>query len=70
LDEEIIEVFGRLGVLGKLCSKSELLTQRVAFVHKAIETDFFRSRIKTVLFSRKDAQNVQKSAKNDQKSAL
>jgi hypothetical protein len=47
---------GRVGVPGKLCSKSELLTQRVAFVHKAIETAFFRSRLKTVLVSRKDAQ--------------
>ncbi len=53
-------ILSRLGVLGKLCSKSELLTQRPAFVHKAIETAFFRSRLKTVLVSRKDAQNVQK----------
>jgi len=53
---EIIEVFSRLGVLGRLCSKSELLTQRLAFVHKAIEMAFFRSRVKTVLVSRKDAQ--------------
>jgi hypothetical protein len=60
LATEDTEVFGRLGVLGKLCSKSELLTQSLAFVHKAIETAFFRSRVKTVLFSRKDAQNVQK----------
>ncbi len=67
---EITEVFGRLGVLGILCSKSELLTQRLTFVHKAIETALFRSQRKTVLFSRKDAQNAQKSAKNDQKSAL
>jgi hypothetical protein len=41
--------------LGKLCSKRELLTQRLAFVHKAIETAFFRSRVKTVLISCKDA---------------
>jgi hypothetical protein len=67
---EIIEVFGWLCVLGKLCSKSELLTQRLAFAHKAIEMAFFRSQLKTVPFSRKDAQNVQKSAKNDQKGVL
>jgi hypothetical protein len=60
LDAEIAEVFGRLSVLDKLCSKSELLTQRVAFVHRAIETAFFRSRLKMGLVSRKDAQNVQK----------
>jgi len=70
LATEITEVFGRLGVLGKLCSESELLTQRVAFGHKAIEMAFFKSRIKTVLVSRKDAQNAQKLTKNDQKSAF
>jgi hypothetical protein len=53
---EDTEVFGRLGVPGKLCSKSELLTQRLAFVHKAIEMAFFKSQLKTVLLSRKDAQ--------------
>ena len=31
---------------------------------------FFISRVKTVLFSHKDAQNAQKLAKNDQKSVL
>jgi hypothetical protein len=36
------------------------LSQVIAFVHKAIETAFFKSRVKTVLISRKDAQNVQK----------
>jgi hypothetical protein len=45
LATEDTEVFGRLGVLDKLCSKSELLTQRVAFVHKAIKTAFFISRL-------------------------
>jgi hypothetical protein len=51
LAREITEVFGRLGVLGKLCSESELLTQRLTFVHKAIETAFFRSQLRTVLVS-------------------
>jgi hypothetical protein len=46
------------------------LPKRLAIVHKAIETAFFRSQLKTALFSRKDAQNVQKLAKNDQKSVL
>jgi hypothetical protein len=53
---EIIEVFSRLGVLGKLCSISELLTQRLALVHKAIEMAIFGSRVKTVLVSHKNAQ--------------
>jgi hypothetical protein len=35
------EVFSQLGVLGKLCSESELSPQRLAFVHKAIEMAFF-----------------------------
>jgi hypothetical protein len=48
---ENTEVFGRLGVLGKLCSKSELLAQRLAFVHKAIKMAFFRSRLKTINFN-------------------
>ena len=53
---EIAEVFGRLCVRGKFCSKSKLLPQSIAFVHKAIETAFFRSQLKTVLICRKDAQ--------------
>jgi hypothetical protein len=56
LDTEIIEVFGRLCVLSKFCSKSELLTQRLAFAHKAIEMAFFKSWPTTVLISRKDVQ--------------
>jgi hypothetical protein len=70
LDAEIVEVFGQLGVLGKFCSKSELLTQKLAFFQKAMKMAFFKSRVKTVLFGRKDAQNAQKSAKNDEKSVL
>ncbi|HUU20758.1 MAG TPA: hypothetical protein VMW72_26665, partial [Sedimentisphaerales bacterium] len=44
--------FSQLGVLGKLCSESELSPQRLAFVHKAIETAFFRSWLRTVLVRR------------------
>jgi len=40
--------FSQLGVLGKLCSESELSPQRLAFVHKAIEMAFFRSWLRTV----------------------
>jgi len=46
------------------------LSQVIAFVHKVIKMTFSRSWLKTVIVSRKDAQNAQKSAKNDQKSAL
>jgi hypothetical protein len=41
--------FSQLGVLGKLCSESELSPQRLAFVQKAIETAFLRSWLRTVL---------------------
>jgi hypothetical protein len=51
LAAEIAEAFSWPGVLGKLCSKSELLTQRLAFVHKAIKMAFFRGRLKTINFN-------------------
>ena len=39
----------------------QALSQILAFIHKAIEMAFFRSRLKTVLVSRKNAQKTQRN---------
>jgi len=67
LGTENTEVFSQLGVLGKLCSESELSPQGLALVHKAIEMAFLRSWRKRCFISHKKAKNAQKEQKNDQK---